>query len=229
LDYPANDPVTGRHGDGSDFSHALCYQGYRSRQIFDIFDTSFQAKGLNPRERYVRVIAGQASYYDRDKFILDCPQPDGSRAYQHADVFAGAPYFGGELNPTGMTVDSIIAKLRDETIPQQITVMTENKKIASDRGLKCFAYEGGQHLVAYDHNAANVNLLTQVNRDPRMKDLYMQYLQGWKNADLGIMTLYLSTGRPSQWGYWGMLEYSGQTRTSAPKYDGTLTFIESLP
>ena len=51
--------------------------------------------------------------------------------------------------------------------------------------LSLVAYEGGQHVVGSggpQHNEALKDLFRAFNRDPRIKQLYLDYLGLWKQA-----------------------------------------------
>ena len=62
-----------------------------------------------------------------------------------------------------------------------------------------------------------------------MKQLYLDYLQGWKDSGGTMMAIFSSTGRYSKWGSWGLMEYHGQPAADAPKYQAVLEFLEENP
>jgi hypothetical protein len=72
-------------------------------------------------------------------------------------------------------------------------------------------------------------LFDAVNRDPRMRDLYLDYFEGWRTAGGGWINHFVNCDKPSKWGRWGALEYVRQPRDEAPKYDALLTFVERHP
>jgi hypothetical protein len=62
-----------------------------------------------------------------------------------------------------------------------------------------------------------------------MKQLYLDYLQGWRREGGELFVHYTDIGRYTKWGRWGALEYLAQPRISAPKYDALQSFIEQNP
>ena len=69
-------------------------------------------------------------------------------------------------------------------------------------------------------------LLFEANRDPRMGQLYSQYLEAWHKAG-GKTFVHFSAPRIYSWyGSWGAKEYITQPRSEAPKYDALLRYIE---
>jgi hypothetical protein len=62
-----------------------------------------------------------------------------------------------------------------------------------------------------------------------MKDLYLRYLKGWKDAGGGLFLHFNSVMRPSKYGRWGALQSMEQPRAEAPKYDALMTFSETTP
>ncbi|MCK4291616.1 MAG: hypothetical protein KAY65_00350 [Planctomycetes bacterium] len=103
---------------------------------------------------------------------------------------------------------------------------------AKERGLRLITYEGGQHLVGHggaENNNQLEHLFHTANRHPRMKQLYLDYLQGWKDSGGTRMAIFSSTGRYSKWGSWGLMEYHGQPTANAPKYNATIQFLNKNP
>ena len=55
-------------------------------------------------------------------------------------------------------------------------------ELAGRHGLELVAYEGGQNLVAmgpYSRDPALIDLFAAANRDPRMKQLYLENFARW--------------------------------------------------
>ena len=105
--------------------------------------------------------------------------------------------------------------------------------------VRLYAYEGGQHLVVnWDGFSKDEITLTeaekiglrdavaQANRDPRMKDLYIRLLNGWKEAGGELFTLYTMPQGFHRWGNFGIKDGLNATREESPKYDGAMTFQE---
>jgi len=70
-------------------------------------------------------------------------------------------------------------------------------------------------------------MLTQVQRDPRMGDLYTRYLTKWRNEFGDLMVLFHAWGPINQYGAWGMQEYLGQPLNEAPKAQAVDLFRRS--
>jgi hypothetical protein len=128
-----------------------------------------------------------------------------------------------------MTVDEVLDRCAEyiakgnETIARQV-------ELARQRGLRLVAYEGGQHLVGYggaENNEKLTELFHAANRHPRMKQLYLDYLAGWKQSGGTLMAVFSSMGTYSKWGSWGLLEYHGQPPAEAPKYQAVLEFLHA--
>ena len=78
-------------------------------------------------------------------------------------------------------------------------------------GLIC--YEAGQHFVGL-YEAVNDNTLTNIlisaNRDSRMYNRYIEYLNMLKANGVDMCGNFSFIGAPSKWGSWGVLEYQDQ-------------------
>ena len=71
----------------------------------------------------------------------------------------------------------------------------------------------------------NVDLVKQINRDPRMGELYRKLLRNWQK-ETGDLFVHIATVSPiSQHGAWGLYEYSGQPLAHAPKAQAMQEFL----
>jgi len=98
--------------------------------------------------------------------------------------------------------------------------------------MRLIAYEGGQHMVGVlgaQNNNELSTLFDAFNRDARMKQMYLDYLAGWKQAGGELFVHFDDVSTFSKWGRWGALEYVTQPRAAAPKFDGVHTFMEQNP
>lgn len=235
--------------DGSEMTCRLRYQVFRSRQIFEIFKQEMKKAGIDQR-RLVRVLASQAAFADRIRFTLDYKFPDGTFGYQHADALAVAPYFAGlwtdkesELAEHTWTIEQILdyadcsvsaperapeacAKMPHESV---VKVIREDAEMARKRGLRLLGYEGGQHMVAWNGHPAYIDKLAQVNRAPRMKQIYAKYLDAWRDNGGELMLLLSYVQFYGRHGYWGMFERQDQPRAQAPKFDAVMEFMTRSP
>lgn len=108
--------------------------------------------------------------------------------------------------------------------------MAANAAVAEKYGVALYAYEGGQHLAGVGpqlNNEALTQLLTSANRDPRMYDLYMEYLKAWREQGGSLFCHFLTVGGYGRFGSWGTKEY--QQQTDAPKYRALFDFMMQYP
>lgn len=197
----------------------------RSVEIFDIFETVFGGT-----DQLQRVMAWQNVNVWGSAQILDY-----NDAYLKTDALAIAPYFSGNLGSPD-TQNEVAAMSVDEILDHcehDISVMMEGVRKqainAADHNVSLIAYEGGPHLVGYygaENNQALTNLFIEANRHPRMKDLYLDYLERWKLAGGELFAVFSSMASPSKWGSWGVLENYGQDYMSTPKYAAVQQFME---
>ena len=204
------------------------YYARRSIEMFNIWTSVFG----NEQARFVRVLAVQSSVPGPAKRTMDYRHEIYGLASENADALAIAPYLidlHGE--ETGRTVDQVLDQL-PESMDFFLGRAAEQAANASARGLVLIAYEGGQHLVgkfAAVNDAALNQLYDAANRHPRMKDLYLTYLARWRALGGQLFVHYSSMSNYSKWGRWGSLEYMGQPRSTAPKYDALQQFITENP
>ena len=210
----------------NDYQAQLRYCSKRAVEIFAIWEDVFGGT-----DRLVRVLAAQSANPWTSEQVMDFED-----AYRHADVLGIAPYFGNALgNPktqndiAQMTVDQVLDQCA-EFIAKGNETIARQAELAKARGLRLVAYEAGQHLVGHggaENNEALMNLFHAANRHPRMKQLYLDYLGGWKANGGTLAAIFSSMGTYSKWGSWGLLEYHGQPPAEAPKYQAVLEFLDA--
>lgn len=205
------------------------YHAFRTREIGNIFKTVIGAG------RVVTVLGAQGGSRAITYSIPEVIAKYGRHDY---DAIAIAPYFGITPNSaeastyTAMTVDQLYAYARATVMPQAQAIIDMHAQIATTFGVKLLAYEGGQHLNGIrgaENNDQLAGLFIAFNRDPRIKQLYLDYLAGWKRAGGQAFVHYYDVGKFSKWGSWGALETIDQTRPAAPKFDAIQSFIEQNP
>ncbi len=202
----------------------LRFTARRSVEIFAIFEEVFGGT-----DRLVRVLPSQYSSPLKGREILSF-----EKAYEHADVYAVAPYFGGRLTGKNSdrlregSVDALLAELGKE-MEGHAEMMRNNAKLAEEFGLRLVAYEGGQHLRGPRGDDRFTQLLTDANRHPGMAALYAQHLANWKEAGGTLFVHFSSMGKYGDTGSWGALEWPDQGRAEAPKYRALLDFISRNP
>ncbi len=208
-----------------DFQAGLFYHSRRASEIFAIWEDVF-----GETDRLVRVLASQGANAWTGEQVLTY-----NNMYEKADALAIAPYFGGYLGDPA-TIDSVVAMGVDGVIDasrahingEVSNWIRDNVTVTSRYGVELIAYEGGQHLVGYfgaEGNDSLTELLISVNRDPRMGDLYTEYLNQWYGLGGGLFMNFSHIASPSQWGSWGILEYQNQPRAEAPKYDAIMRYL----
>ena len=102
---------------------------------------------------------------------------------------------------------------------EAIDFAARNKAAAAKYGKRYIAYEAGQHLVTEDVEFAKL-----IQRDPRMKNVYLRYLNAWKARIGDVIALYGHVAPIAKFGSWGLLEYGGQPIEEAPKMQAVREF-----
>lgn len=207
---------------------ALRFQAQRSVEVFRIFEDVFGST-----KRLIRVLASQHASTGRTTTVLDWQE-----AYKHADALAVAPYFGYQLGlpanaskTTQLTVDQMVDEA-ERLLAANRPITDAQVALAKARGLELIGYEGGQHLAAVAeavHNPALVALLAAANRHPRMKDLYVKDLAGWRDAGGRLFVAFNFIEHHKKSGSWGVIEWHDQDLATAPKYQGLREFIAKNP
>ncbi len=205
------------------------YYSQRSSEVMDIWANIYSGIA---KTRYARVLGTQFTNTGATNRIVSF-----ANAFEHHDVLAIGPYFGGTSGRVNnvdvtltMTSSELTQYLLDIELPKNKAQMIVQKGIADTYGLRLVTYEAGQHLVAAGNHAILGNLqnyqpLTDLfiatNREPLMKDTYLQYIKNWKEISGGeLMNLFSAVGVPSKYGSWGLIEYGSQSMNQAPKAMG---------
>ncbi|HJL49629.1 MAG TPA: hypothetical protein RMG45_27470, partial [Polyangiaceae bacterium LLY-WYZ-15_(1-7)] len=214
-------------GLGEGFQARLRYQAQRSSEIFAIFEEVLGA------ERLVRVLGSQANNTWATEQLLE---HDGLG--ERVDAIAIAPYFGAVAGPdeadaiAQMSVEELIAKTREEYLPESLSWVSDHAALAERHGLELVAYEAGQHFVGVEgaqENARMNALFDAINRHEGMGELYAAYLEGWVERGGGWLNHFVNCDGWSKHGRWGALEWQRQPREASPKFDALMTFIERHP
>jgi hypothetical protein len=196
------------------------YHARRATEIFAIWEQVFGG-----RDRLVRVLASQAVNPALSERIVTWED-----AYQKADALAIAPYFSTELF-NGITLDQTLQGMGANLRGDIRNWIRDTQAVADRYGLRLLAYEAGQHLVAPTpwNDTPEMRAMTETaiaaNRDPRIADLYLEYLRQWRALGGSLMMQFSSVGLYSRWGMWGALEYQDQPLEQAPKYHALMQFI----
>ncbi|MBW4470703.1 MAG: hypothetical protein KME45_09895 [Stenomitos rutilans HA7619-LM2] len=207
------------------------YYSQRSVEIFKIFETVFGGTS-----RLDRVLAAQAvNTWSGDQILA------WKDASKQADSYAIAPYFDGRdtlLNAdkaaqiAQMSQDQVLDILQADIRGPIKDHIVASANLARKYGLTLRAYEGGQQLTSFQFGSNEpqiTKLYSEVNRNPRMGNLYTEYLNNWKAAGGSSFNHFSDIGTPSKYGMWGALEYLGQDLKTAPKYQALLRYIQDNP
>lgn len=224
---------------GNNKQDAGYYYGYRSAQLGNIFREELSGES-NMRD-FTQVIAWQAV----DSWSFENMVLPGYRIIMGEEAVpeavAIAPYFGGGMAGSNAsivetwTVEQIMEQLKFGTysdilpgkssieLAHAINNMKTYKGIVEKYDIPEFmGYEAGQHMVG--SNSTLVALFQEANRDRGMYDLYLAYLNEWRNMGGDLFAIFASTSRYANSGSWGWKEFPAQTREEAPKYDAILTW-----
>jgi hypothetical protein len=214
----------------SEFEAQMLFYARRATEMNQIWGRVFGAES----DRLVRVMASQAGNAWVSMILLESPE-----AAKNTDALAIAPYFGSNLgNPEvssrveSMDLDELMNELRTVSVPEAVASVAEHAAVANAHSVELVAYEGGQHLAgvaeAADNEAMN-QLFDAANRDYRMRDVYRDYLDGWRKNGGRVFVHFTSCGVPDKYGRWGAREWLQQPRSEAPKLDAILDFAEQNP
>jgi hypothetical protein len=205
------------------------YHALRTRALAGVFKAELGA------DRVVSVLGGQAANPWVATSGLDYLKGRFGAAATGIDAVAIAPYFGVSPTPaeagkfTSMTMDQLVSYVRTNVFPHEAAHMASHRTVAKKYALRLLAYEGGQHMAGVagaEGNAALNKLFDSFNRDPRIKQLYLDYLAIWKREGGELFVHFNDVSRYTKWGRWGALEYVAQPRVESPKFDALQTFIE---
>lgn len=231
---------------GSDkFQALLNWYGVRTSEICAIFKNEF---GSQSNRIKCTMNSQSANSYVSDQ-MLGCPlnvQNGGEVCAKNIDYLSIAPYFGGYLGDQSVvnevsswSLDKIFDELRNggnlPNSPQNGALnrskrwMIDSKKVADKYGVGMVAYEGGQHLVAFNatDNKKLANLFNQANKDPRMGELYLQHFKDWKEAGGELFVVFTSISAYGVYGSWGNKEFHEQS--PAPKAEAVIKFQQENP
>lgn len=144
------------------------------------------------------------------------------------DAIAIAPYFGPSqaqraAYTADTTVDQVLQDLRGNLVYATQSVLA-HQRLADDysrrlnRDVRVLAYEGGPHLNAT--SPVHMNVLHEATKSPEMAVLLRDYLQQINSAGLDSYVHYRFTDvdRPSQYGYFGVLDSPAQPLEEAHRY-----------
>ena len=201
----------------------------RAAEMFAIWEEVFG--GL---DRLQRVAGMQVSTIETAIRTL------GYKDYHESfDLLAIAPYFAYEPYETAMfhrrgdvTVDEVLEGLKGVIDYHGSRRVGGHHALAQQYGMGLIAYEAGQHLLDWQNRRAPeptelTATFIAANRDPRMKDLYLQYFDMFFRNGGEMIGIFSTVGHYSKWGSWGIKEYLSQPDVEAPKYQAVLEAVKA--
>jgi len=194
---------------------------------FEQLTERYAEKSQHVMQIWTNVFAGQTNRLVR-VFSFQNAQPTYAdlglkynSSYRSFDALATAPYWAFMQNDyTGQSLDTIMNTILPAKITDTLNLAAQNKAVAQKYGLRYITYEAGQHVVLPNP------LLTQIETDTRMYDLYKSYIGQWQ-ANIGdTLTLFNLTGPLSMGAGWGMVQWAGQPVSQAtPKMQAVKEFL----
>lgn len=235
----------GNMADTDSTRRGFVWHAKRTALIGDIFRAHCKGRPLDI------TLGLQAATYGFFDFAKSTdPTGELAPALLKCDSYSIAPYFGGYVaGPNGTTTtqlrDLVLAGGVNEVFSQintqyalgteanPWTQMTQWATRATADAKVLRGYEGGQHVVAQgsdQSNSALTVILTSANRDSRMYNLHLEYLDGWKSRTSDAeMCLFNACQAFDQYGSWGLEEYQNQKviagSSAVPKYQAVLDWI----
>ena len=158
----------------------------------------------------------------------------GHPVHHWVDAVAVAPYFGGDQPWVNNVSDVFALTARDDAPAGMYELFTNREdeeyggmyhwiktdlealESLPDGAVDYIGYEGGQHLVTFDEGRRTI--FQQANRDPRMEQVYQQYLRTWHELSGGAVLMHYTTASPwGEYGSFGALERQGAPLEDSPK------------
>lgn len=165
--------------------------------------------------RLVRVASSQNAYPELAHTILG----HGDTA-SCVDALATAPYVWLDLQGRGLADREWLFAQMPRIIAETMGFAQRNRATALRYGKRYIAYEGGQHLVTSDLEFAQA-----IQRDPRMGEVYRNYLTSWDRHIRSDLVLYASTAPITEYGSWGLREHPDQPSAQTPKLTAVRQFM----
>lgn len=199
--------------------------GLRFKQVAQIIREEFDSVGK--LDKLIMVMGGQAvnTYFLKQAL-------EQSEAHVLCNEIAIAPYIGVPLGSNAdlslsLGVDGILEFCENEILNEVPVWCKSHRDLADQYDLSLSGYEVGQHLVGVGANIWNkelTQLFVDCNKDPRMRTLYIAYLQTLSKY-MDLACLFESIVQAGQWGSWGLVESQDPaTWPLSYKYQGVKDF-----
>lgn len=212
------------------------YHAQRTVEILEIFREVFGESG--PGGRIKGILSSWGALCGGWCGEIAIPETlSWQDAYQHVDALGVTGYFNCGLGQTNnlvedlaMDVDDMFAQCEEGKAGFE-TYSAELVDLVEPFGLPLVAYEGGPGIMEHraiesgDFDVGLTKKFVEVHRDPRMADLYRDYLdilarvQGFGAGGASMPFMHFgSVGHVSQYGSWNVLEYQDQRASEVPKW-----------
>ena len=208
------------------------YYGYRSAEVMDIIKDEFGEEA----GRVDGVLAVHTATPSRFEHIMTGAERYASENSANVDALfesvAVTWYFGGGFKhdesynqimewasvSLDHALDNVFEQLQNgslmdvsyTTVSDTTDNFAEWGQIAQQYGLNLISYEGGPHIVGNPSNRNDpefVEVLTAVNRDPRMLEIYNEVYSAWVDAGGGLFNAFQDIKRDGNSGSWGHLTH----------------------
>nr|MCU0538038.1 cellulose-binding protein [Hydrococcus sp. Prado102] len=161
-------------------------------------------------------------------------------------IYLGLPQSAAEIESWTKDPDGGFNKLFDEitkggvlktgfpnpegALQQSYDWMATHAELAKQQDLELVSSEGGQSIrgiLGAENNSTLVNFFNAANRDPRMGEIYKQYMEKWKELGGGLMAHYSDISRYDRFSNFSLLEHVNQP--GSPKYNALLDLLAATP
>ena len=178
----------------------LEFYSRRARQTINLFRSRF----ANPA-RVKRVLAGQ---HEGDP--SNCNKiVDFENAYQSADVWSTAPYWGNAATGALANAQNMINNMAEQLAGAPTARLTEQKARAASRGLRYDLYEGGSGVIPA--NQGQVPIAHSALTDPQMRDQYKAFFDACIAAGVDLPGVYSYCTKWGTNGCFGHLRRVGES------------------
>ncbi|KAK3588193.1 hypothetical protein CHS0354_012255 [Potamilus streckersoni] len=226
------------HLDILDWKAGMIFYGKRGAEIADIWNGVFGAN----KDQVIPVFAWQTGYRD---YYRQAVEALGQNLHKFK-AFAITGYIECQSIAGTHKVQMVQMSMAEiqqfcmNDIPNYESDFKYYMDLALSHGVKLLMYEGGPGIVesgAIEHGVSNNDVTAKAiafNHDPLMEPVVHDVLVLWdrtvaRNASNGfpggLFNYFSYTGKPSKYGSWGMLEYTGQDPETVPKFRGTQRYI----
>jgi hypothetical protein len=202
--------------DDNRYTAGYLFHAWAAILMFEEFEDVFGRD--NPR--IVKVDAQQMTSWQTTKHLEVYRDPSLNPSGTFPDAFTVAPYVGHDVNGGASNAVQQIRNTFSERIGKvrEIREKIDEAGEQDNRDYLFIAYEGGQHVTTGADD---------VNSDPGMYDLYIDYLNECNKYFTGVFCHYCHSGRAGGGGAWGSKLYIGQPESEAHKYRALMDWIDT--